>query len=236
MSQQINLYEDRLRPRRELATWRNVSGAALAVLVLTVGAAVWTGLDASRKAEAAAAAQKQLADEQQRLAELAKAMGERKVSPAVAAELENSRAAVGLREEILSVLETRPLAVEGRFSAAMAAFARQAQPDLWLTGFDISAGGDEIEVRGRMLDSAKLPAYVQALGREPAFQGRRFAALEMRGVEPDDPKTARDTANTQAGSPKGDGMAAGPAPRYIEFVLRSEKARAEAAKNDGRKQ
>ncbi|WP_263769702.1 PilN domain-containing protein [Propionivibrio soli] len=229
MSQQINLYEDRLRPRRELATWRNVGGAALVVFVVTAIVAAWTGLEAKGKAEAAAVVQKQLADEQQKLAELTKAMGERKVSPAVAAELDSSRVAVGLREEILSALETRPLAVEGRFSAAMAAFARQAQPDLWLTGFDISAGGDEIEVRGRMLDSAKLPAYVQALGREPAFQGRRFAALEMRGVDPAEPKTAADTA-------KGDGVAAIPALHYVEFILRSEKARADAAKNDGRKQ
>ena len=50
MSQQINLYEDRLRPRLELATGRNLSMSALLLLLLMGAWSYQSSLDASRKA------------------------------------------------------------------------------------------------------------------------------------------------------------------------------------------
>ena len=56
MSQQINLYEERLRPRLELATGRNLGIAVLVLLVAMAGWALWEGAEADRRSEAAAAA------------------------------------------------------------------------------------------------------------------------------------------------------------------------------------
>ena len=74
MSQQINLYESRLRPRRELATGRNLGLAGLILLVLVAGTSAWVGTEAARKAEAAAALQKQLGEQQEQLTALSKAV------------------------------------------------------------------------------------------------------------------------------------------------------------------
>ena len=49
MSQQINLYEERLRPRRELATGRNLGLGVLAVLVVMSALVFWTRLEAEQK-------------------------------------------------------------------------------------------------------------------------------------------------------------------------------------------
>ncbi len=210
MSQQINLYEVRLRPRHELPTSRNVGLAALVLLLLMTVLALWTRDDAERKSQAAAVSAKQLVEQQEKLVALSKTLAQRRVSPALLAEQESARAMLSIRQEVVAILDSGSLGNTSGFSALMSGFARQSQSDLWLTGFQVSKGGEEIEIRGRLLDPARLPAYVLHLSREPVFRGRRFAALEMRGVDPEEPK---------AGQPSAPGL-----PRYVEFSLRSENA------------
>lgn len=221
MSQQINLYELRLRPRHELATARNLGIAALALLLLMTSLALWVRFDVDRKTAAAAVSQKQVAAEQERLTALSKMVAQRQVSPALASELEIAKAMLAVRSDIIAVLDSGKLGNTSGFSALMSGFARHSQSDLWLTGFLVTAGGSEIELRGRLLDPSRLPSYVQRLRSEPVFQGRRFAALEMRGVDSDEqntppPATAKVSAT---GVPP---QSAPGVPRFVEFVLRSE--------------
>jgi len=146
------------------------------------------------------------------------------VSPALAAELASAIAMLSAHEDVLLVLKSRKWGNTKGFSGFMSAFARQAQGDPWLTGFLITVGGDEIEIHGRLLDPARLPAYVQRLSTEPVFHRRRFAALEMRDVDPGEKKTdwpamarvSETGVAQQGGVPK--------LSRYVEFVLRSENA------------
>jgi len=226
MSQQINLYEARLRPRRELATGRNLGVAGLALLALVAGTAVWAGMEAARKAEAAAAIQKQLNEQQVQLTALSKAVAERRVSPALAADLDKARATLVAREEVMETLESGRQGSSAGFSAIMSGFARQAQKDLWLTSFVVARGGEDIEIRGRVLDPSGLPAYVQRLGSEPVFQGRRFSALEMIDRESTDEKAELSAKASPGGIAPP--VALKP-PRFVEFVLRSEHAAGQAA-------
>ena len=86
VTQQINLYEERLRPRHELATARNLGVSLLVVLAMTSLFVVFTSMEASRLTEAAAASQKQLTIEQERVTTLNKKIAESRVTPALAAE------------------------------------------------------------------------------------------------------------------------------------------------------
>jgi hypothetical protein len=220
VSQQINLYEARLRPRHELALARNLGICTLVLLVAMTALSLWTRLEADRKTEAALVSQKQLAGEQEKLAALTGTIAQRRVSPALAAELESAKAVLEARKDVMVVLGSGKLGNTSGFSAIMSGFARQSQSDLWLTGFQVTTGGQEIEIRGRLLDPAKLPAYVQRLSSEPVFQGRRFAALEMRGVDPDDPKTDQPGVARVADAASQQAVAR--LPRFVEFILRSE--------------
>ena len=226
MSQQINLYETRLRPRHELPVARNLGICTAALLVLMTVLSLWAHFDATRKVAVASVSQKQLADEQERLAELTRTVSERRVSPALAAELENAKAMLVTRDEVMAVLDSGSLGNISGFSSLMSGFARLSQSDLWLTGFLVTVGGEEIEIRGRMLDPSKLPAYVQRLSSEPAFQGRRFAALEMRGIDPEDQtKDQQGAAMASENPPDGVQQSAVPRlPHFVEFALRSENA------------
>lgn len=222
MSQQINLYEPRLRPLNDWAVARKVGRAALivsALLTLVGGLAVW---DARGKTAAASLLQKQQAGLQAQLTALTRAVGQRTASPALAAELESARAALAIKAETMTQLESGNFLGEPKYAGFMKAFARQTGHDLWLTGFSIWSGDGEIEIRGRVLDPTHLPVYVQGLSAEPVFQGRRFFAFDMKEIDREAPLAG----GASAAVPPPPNLAApdaGPS-RFVEFVLRSEHA------------
>ncbi len=228
MTQQINLYEPRLRPSRELATARNLGICAATLFVLTVSFSLYVRDEAQRKSATQMAIEAEVRAEQERVLVLSKANAERRVSPDLASELANAHALVATRQEVMKVLDSGKLGNATGFSETMFGFARQAQTDVWLTGFSVSAGGEDIEIRGRMLDPGKLPAYVQRLSGEPVFHGRRFAALDMRSVEPELPKPDQ-AASGGAVVPAAAAQPVAALPHFVEFVLRSANAAATVA-------
>lgn len=220
MTQQINLYDDRLRPRHELATARSLGVGAAILLALVSASAVYSRINADRRGAELSALQAEVRAEQERVTALAKGVAERRVTPALAGELAKVRMQLEARQAVMAVLASGRIGNAEGFSGVMFGFARQAQTDVWLTGFSVTGGGEEIEIRGRLLDPAKLPAYVQRLSGEPVFHGRRFATLDMRSIEPEAPKP--DAAAVQPLAPSATLL------RYVEFALRSANAGATA--------
>lgn len=92
-------------------------------------------------------------------------------------------------------------AAEQSYSAYFDALAKQAHGALWLTGFAVSADGQSIELKGRMLDASALPDYLSRLNAEPVFKGRQFAQLQVTSLAPEGAESA--------------------GPRVTEFVLRT---------------
>ena len=223
MSQQINLYEERLRPCCELATGRHLAVALGVVLATVVLAGVYARIQAERISARFSTVQVELSAVQAQVSALTKVLAERRVSSALQTEIDNAKTLLSARTEVAGALDSGGIGNTTGFSEIMGGFARQATGDLWLTGFLVSAGGQNIEIRGRLLDSTRLPPYVQRLSAEPAFQGRRFAALDVQSVEPEEGKgeavgaVRPDTvAVPQTQTPR--------LPRYLEFILRSENS------------
>jgi hypothetical protein len=125
-------------------------------------------------------------------------------------QITTARLAVTQRQEVLSLIAQGDVAQGNAYSGLLQGFSRQMVDGVWLLGFGFAE--KEIEMRGRLIDPALLPAYINKLNDEPAFAGRRFAALEMTGVEPGDEKRpeAPEAAKNKAPT------------RYTEFVLRTE--------------
>lgn len=217
MSQQINLYEERLRPRREFETGRNLSLSFALLLVLVLVVAVSGRIAADKAVAALAGVQSEVVRAQEQMTQLSKKVSERKISSALQDELDAARSLFAARSEIVDYLDSGQLGSNAGFAGLMLGFSRVAQSDLWLTGFSVRRGGQEIEIRGSLLDASKLPGYVQRLSAEPVFQGRRFAALEMKRVEPTE-------GRNEAGRPVEGATTGGGVPR-TEFVLRSENVR-----------
>ena len=59
------------------------------------------------------------------------------------------------------------------------AFSRQHVEGVWLTAFDIAAGGSDLTIAGRAVSADLIPAYLQRLNKEAPMQGRQFASVTI---------------------------------------------------------
>ena len=241
MSAQINLYHPRFLKQRELLTLGNVALAAVALYVVLAAAGGWAWQEAAARKEAAAAAEAQLTAAKEQVAVATKAAAARKPSAQLIAELDSAETSVRRRGDIARLLESGAIGSTGGFSDYLRGFARQAPEGLWLTGFTIGAGGNDMEIRGSMLNPATLPDYIRRLGTEKAFQGRNFAALTMNradaapAAQPAGATATAVTAVTPAPSARdtAPGSAGGItlAPRPIDFILMPKLVEAKETKS-----
>lgn len=215
MSQQINLLDPSLQPQREWLSLAALAGALAALAVILALAAGLGSWREGREQERFQALDGRLRASQDQLVQLAAEQGRRRADPELAARVAEAEAALAGKLAVMGVLEKGEAGDREGFSGYFQALARQVVDGVWLTGVDMAAGGKALQIRGRMLQESLLPAYVERLNQEPAFQGRRFAALEMRRVDP---------AKVPAGGPAAVPLA-GPARQpYVEFTLGGEAA------------
>lgn len=212
MSQQINLLLPELRPRFDWLGLPVVAAAALVALLLIVALSSFGTLrmENLKAREAELAGQLQLA--QQQIQSFTQSLAARKGDAGLPSDIEATRLTVTQRQEVMTVISQGEAGASSGFSRLLAGFSRQAMEGVWLVGFVFS--GKEIEIRGRLSDPALLPKYISRLNDEPAFAGRRFATLDMTGV---DPLSAKRDAGPAATKPPV-------AKPYTEFALRTEQA------------
>ena len=195
MAQHLNLLDPRLVPRAVPCSAAQAL-AAMAVVALGSGATAF-GLqhvaDQERGQRAAVPAPALAASAPAELA-------------AMQAELTQLREFEAAQQRVVAALRNHVGATQPDYSAVFEALARHAGGALWITGFAVSAGGDAVELDGRMLDAAALPPYLRRLNQEPPFAGRPFAQLQLSTVE--------STEGADAGT------------RVTAFALRSQPATA----------
>jgi hypothetical protein len=119
------------------------------------------------------------------------------------------------RQDIVDALRRGLVGTTGGFSEYMRVFARQTVQGVWLTGFDITAGGDELTIAGRTLNADLVPAYLERLNREAAVQGRSFGSMVINQA-PEGPKFEQ-----QPSDPKQPGTRAASGNPVLEFTLAS---------------
>lgn len=210
MSQQINLILPALRPRFDWLALPVVAGAALVGLVL-VSILAALGVNQAMNLRAHEAEIKnQLAVVQQQVQSLGQSLAARQGDTSLERQITAVRLGVTQRQEVLAVIAQGDVAQGNAYSGLLQGFSRQTLEGVWLLGFGFA--DKEIEIRGRLLDPALLPTYINRLNDEPAFAGRRFAALDMKGVDPADEKPEAAATAVKAKAPA----------RYTEFTLRTE--------------
>lgn len=221
MSQQINLYNAAFVPKRQLLTGQSLAISTAVLLCLLLGAGTWSSIRARGAIEAADAAKAELKQAQAMLETEKRAFDARKPTPALQAEVDQAQALLGMREEVLAALGKSlgdDDAPGAGFADYLKGLARHARGGLWLTGFQVEAGGERMALTGRTLDKALVPEYVRALNAEPAFVGKAFAGLRIDAHEP--PVAASNAV------PPGLTFTSTAAPsRFLEFRLLAELAK-----------
>lgn len=207
MSQQINLYNPALAPTRALVTPKGLAlaVAAVLVLVLAVGAVAESRRSAGRAESAAATAE--LKNLQDRVQSLARQVAGARATPALQAQLDALDNSVASRGAIIAVADGGLAAPGKGYADILRGLARLTTTGLWLTGVDVTVGGD-LELRGRAVERTAVAAYLGRLNAEPAFAGRSFSGLRIAPPPEADKAAAKDK---EAGAPV---QAA-----YLEFFL-----------------
>jgi hypothetical protein len=200
MTQQINLYDAALRPQRE--PWRAVHGLWAIGLTLVGAIALAKGLDAwsthrQQQADALAAT----ASLERAQLQASGGLGLSDANRQRVAEIERLRNLDASRRAVQGLLDAELGRHAAGYTPYFVALSRQAQPNVWITGFGVAEDGDALAIAGGLTDAALLPGYLRALDQEPQFKGRQFAQLSVK-----------------AAAKAADGSGGG----YTEFVLRSQ--------------
>lgn len=185
--QSVN-FSRRSPPRYRLPALFSLAWNTAAALLFASLLGAVSAHDAYRQRQqtnALATAAKATARQLDALAELRRRYPEPKPDPLLAAEAERRARQLDNWRGLLDRLETTKPASRAGFSRYFEALARRMPPDAWLTGIHLEAQGEEIELAGSALAAEQVPALIEALGGEPAFNSRSFAELDMR--RPDDP-------------------------------------------------
>lgn len=219
MSAQINLYHPRFLKQNDPLSLGNVAIAALVLYLLLAAAGVWSWDEAEARKAAATTAEAQLKAAKERLEAITKAAALRKPNAQLIAELENAESVLRRRGDIARLLESGAVGSTAGFAGYLRGLARQVPEGLWLTGLKIDSGGNDMEIRGKMLNPAALPDYIRRLGTEKAFQGRSFAELTM--TRPESAPLVRPPAQGSVAAVPGSAPTAVPAPvsQPVDFAL-----------------
>lgn len=214
MTQYINLYDPSLRQGRDLLSLNNVALSMVLALLVLMGLAAFGMVRSSEELRSYKIAEAKLRQAQEQLTVFAAQQAGRKQDVALQNELAEAKEALATKSDVLARLQSGEFGQREGFYPFLRALAQVEPEGVWLTAFVATNEGKAMEIRGRMVNESSLPRYVQALRRQPAFNGRQFTALNVSRVE-----AKVDDASGQA---------------YIEFVLSGMPVSLPAATGDGR--
>lgn len=219
MSQQINLYNPLFMKREKYFSAR----AMLQALgMIAAGLAVFCAYAMFQMREferLARDSQAQLVSQRDQFVKLGGRLAPQGRSKALEAEVSRLEAEVKARQAVVVALRSGELGNTAGFSGYFSAFGRKSMPGVWLTGFSVGEGGNELQVRGRVLHPDLVPAYLRALNDEAVMRGRQVTELRLTAREQTAPAKPPPAA-ARAGAPE----------RFVEFSLAAQLRAPEPAK------
>lgn len=159
--------------------WGALLGVRLAGGVIALGTAVGLGMSA------AATAYNLKADKLD--AELTVMRADLTANPPspVVKELADLRQKEAQQRQMQDALQGSMAWASQGYSEYLMALGRQTFPDVWIVGLKVQGDGRDLVLTGRTSNPARLPAYLQRLGQEDRFKGRRFAQMEIYQPPPE---------------------------------------------------
>jgi hypothetical protein len=208
MKQQINLFNPAFQPQKQVLSSATI---ALAVGVVIAGIAILAVAGKFETAELqqqASSGASQLEKRQERLATANREFIPRQKDATLEAQIAEANTQLAAMRHISGALSRGELGDTSGFAGYFKALARQSAQGLWLTGVTVGAGGAQIGIKGRTVDPAMVPGYLNRLTHEPLMRGKSFASLQIGEAAPLQVQDAEGKPATR------------PAP-YIEFSLQS---------------
>jgi len=177
--QQINLYQDEFRPRREVLSLRQALAALGALLLVLLALSVWQAARNLALTTQLEAARQTLHQNETRLASLRKAQAIRKPDPALAKAVQQLAKRVETKGRVLAVLTGKRFGNTEGFVPQLTGLARQRIEGLWLTELRLYGGGTRLDMAGNALKPELVPRYLQRLSNEEVFSGTAFETFRL---------------------------------------------------------
>jgi hypothetical protein len=181
--QQINLYRGHDAKNSANSSVRLLLisgvGALCLVLVLAIAGEIYmSGVAADRALVA-----ENLRHREAELAKFSAKFTVPAIDPHLEAELVRLRAVRdGLNTNLMLIARQTGTRSEG-FSAYFGGLARNTLDGLWFNNVAVSAGGEEMLLKGRTLEPELVPRLLQTLAGEQAFAGRSFRKVTFERQE-----------------------------------------------------
>jgi hypothetical protein len=205
MSQQINLFNPIFMKQRKYFSLRTMLEALGLIILGALFFYSYAGYQVKQLEKQAVESAKRYEAEQARLGRFSADFSPQQAGKQLEDEVQRLEKETAEQADMIEKLKSGAVRNTTGYSEYMRAFARQAVPGLWLTGFELVGDATQISLKGRVVSPELLPVYIQRLSRERIMQGKTFATLQMQ-------------------QPKAEGgaeAASRGAPRYVEFTLQS---------------
>ena len=208
MSQQINLFNPAFQPQRKVLSAASIA-LGLGLLVLGIaGMAAYGAFGSAELRQEAARSSTRLEQRQARLNTAVTEFAPRQKDATLDGQILEAEAKLAALRHISGAVTRGELGDTSGLSGYFRALARQSVQGLWLTGVSVAGGGSQINIKGRTVDAALVPGYLNRLTAEPLMQGKSFASLQIGQAAPLESNGV-------------DGKPVSSAAPYVEFSLQS---------------
>lgn len=202
--QQINLYQEQFRVRRDRLDARHLGVMLVLLLMALAGASAWMQQRADETAARAASLQRERDRMEQQVLAMRSRIEERRDEATGgddrAARLRRELAA---KQRLLEYLESGPMARRDGFSTHLSGLARRVIDDLWFDRIVLEQGGRKLRLEGHSLRAEGVPRMIAALAGERAYADHAFRSLVIERSEDGDRRVdfvlASDMPNADGG-------------------------------------
>lgn len=179
MNQQINLFLQLPRPKVETGkyTVKNLFIAAAVVLTLSIGYALYINIKAHGMSNEVEHLTAEKAEAQQKY-DATSAQYPAEAKAALVNQAKDIEQQITVKKALLNLLQNSSLGTNG-FAEKLQALSDDVEPGMWLTNIEFNLTTQYIGLAGVSINVDAVLAFVDKLGKNPAFANIKFATFKM---------------------------------------------------------
>ncbi len=181
IGQQINLYQERFRPHRMVASFGQLLSALSLLVVVILLSSYWLSSELESEQQQLADAR----DEQARLSSevltLNAEIDALVRNSGLDRQIELTAKDLAAHQRALRYIQTDQQNYGQGFSPFLRAMARVSVPEVWLQNIQYSY--DFVSLRGSSLNEEVVPTYFARFGQQEVLSGRQFDVFEVSRSE-----------------------------------------------------
>ncbi len=180
MIQQINLYQDNLKPNTDANLFKLYLSAFAVIMVLMLGYCGYIFWETKNLEYELKQAQMKNTTAEARLQQIETQYPQQQINNLLVDELALSQNRLRALRKIVNNSSNTQFDQSQGFSRYFTALTNQAHSDVWLNRISINTQNNAMTLQGSTFKSASVPNLLQRLQNESIFRGKKFARLAMK--------------------------------------------------------